>query len=177
MNYKVVILTLSCLLFGSCFVDDTPDREFKQLPELTNEGAGMLAFNHETESYVDTNGLSNVAYQLQSDGPVLVLATSWDDREISDIVIRTRGVELTEGLTLEFSDRIPGFAFYSFLYRRGGASAFVISDVTSTGALTITHFDETNNIVSGTFSTEYIHPFNGKLVKITNGRFDTFFRR
>ncbi len=178
MKIKQLLPIFLLLLCQSCLVDDTPERSFEELPALTTEGAGMLAFNHQTESYIDDNGLTNVFYQLGSDGPQLGLSTEWNNRAIISISIITVGVELEEGLTLDFGDREPGFAAYSFFYDDGnGSGASARSNSETTGSITITHFDETNNIVSGTFSTEYIHPFTGDLVKITNGRFDTFFRR
>uniref|UniRef100_UPI003899E6B3 DUF6252 family protein n=1 Tax=Tenacibaculum tangerinum TaxID=3038772 RepID=UPI003899E6B3 len=44
-----------------------------------------------------------------------------------------------------------------------------------TGELTITRFDLTNKIVSGTFWFDIKHPTTGATVEIREGRFDTLF--
>lgn len=161
----------------SCITDDSIDRSFEELPELTTTGADLMAFKHESETYVDQRGLLDAYYQLDSTvGPVLLMAAEWEDREIIEIIIGTTGVEIEEGMTIPFGERIPDFAFFTFFYKVGG-NGIVNSNSSSKGSLTITHLDNLNNIVSGTFNTEIIHPKTGKTIRIRDGRFDTFFRR
>ena len=46
---------------------------------------------------------------------------------------------------------------------------------TSFGSMTITKLDFVNNIVSGTFEFDIVHPNTGETIQIRNGRFDTLF--
>ena len=45
------------------------------------------------------------------------------------------------------------------------------------GTLSITKFDQTNQIVSGTFEFQVLNPDDNQIYQITNGRFDSFFTR
>ena len=47
-----------------------------------------------------------------------------------------------------------------------------ITDSTTTGQLTITHFDQQQQIVSGTFWFDAVEQTRGDTVHVTNGRFD-----
>ena len=46
------------------------------------------------------------------------------------------------------------------------------TDSTTTGQVTITHFDQLNQIVSGTFWFDAVEATKGDTVHVTNGRFD-----
>ncbi|PCI33746.1 MAG: hypothetical protein COB60_07125 [Flavobacteriaceae bacterium] len=63
---------------------------------------------------------------------------------------------------------------YSAIYNKGDGSIGTITVATSDelpGTLTITHIDEINGIISGTFEFTVLDDDNNE-IKITNGRFD-----
>lgn len=63
----------------------------------------------------------------------------------------------------------PSQGLYVFSYSGGPAYQ---TDATHTGTVTITRCDNVNQIYSGTFSFTAIDKNTGKVVKVTDGRFD-----
>ncbi|WGH75368.1 hypothetical protein P8625_15040 [Tenacibaculum tangerinum] len=89
---------------------------------------------------------------------------------------RMHNEAISQGETLQLLESISGNAsgsgFFSISSTQGEGSE---TDSRYTGELTITKFDFTNKIVSGTFWFDIKHPTTGATVEIREGRFDTLF--
>lgn len=151
--------TLSC-----CNDDDNPQNPLDQLPPATQTGANTFGCLINGEPFVVSNTSNQTAiYQ----GGVLQIGGGIDnsimDKHISINISAPINLNTPYDLTL-----LPNNLA---IFVNNGEGCYYDYDHTTSGTLTITKFDQTNFIISGTFnfSTQTNECEN---INITNGRFD-----
>lgn len=167
-----VMLLIAFTLF-SCNNDDDNSPPIDQLPEATQTGRGIFGALVNGEAFVETNTFFNTFYQ-QVDGEFFFsIRAQFEDSDPRSIALRTEMRIISEGETLLLRSNSAGNAYGECSFEGVG-----ISDDTGTtmiGELTITKLDFQNNIVSGVFWFDLIHPETGERFEIREGRFDTLF--
>jgi len=162
-----IALTLSC-----CNKDDD---HTESLPPATQTGAGTFACKVNGTSYIDTSGgYFNCYYQLVGGDYYFSIGGEDENHNLlgqvrfaSNASIIEEGMQYT--LTCnELQNHYGEVAFVDLLLNATSCN-------TSFGSMTITKLDFVNNIVSGTFEFDIVHPNTGETIQIREGRFDTLF--
>lgn len=170
MKRIILLMTLLCIL--SCNEDDDPTT----LPPATQTGEGIFACTVNGNIFIDDRyGLT--AYYQYIDGAYYLSVSGTNPSENpSSILIQSLAQEVNEGETYQLRSPNSGSFF-------GGAAIRVSeNDVAAiytteelTGELTITNFDEENNILSGEFWFNLWHATFSDTIKVRNGRFDLIY--
>ncbi|MEP6465520.1 MAG: DUF6252 family protein [Parafilimonas sp.] len=187
MTNKILFLALFlCNLFYGCKKHTTvPANPVDQLPPATQVGAntfgclvdGQVVVIH--KPLFDLSPDYNCFYQLiynSTTGYVFYLSATdkTDGCHFKEVGIRLDSLALEE----------MTYPLNTLQVKGGRSGIFSISnscslpvtgyytDNTVTGELTITHFDQQQQIVSGTFYFNAIEQTTGDTVHVTNGRFD-----
>ena len=162
-----IALTLSC-----CNKDDD---HTESLPPATQTGAGTFACKVNGTSYIDTSGgYFNCFYQLVDGDYYFGIGGNDDNHDLFSIIkLASNASIIEEGMqyTLtcnELQNHYGEVAFVDLLLNATSCN-------TSFGSMTITKLDFVNNIVSGTFEFDIVHPNTGETIQIREGRFDTLF--
>jgi hypothetical protein len=161
-----IFLLLSCFILSlSCKKD--------KLPKATQEGLNTFGCKVDGKLFLPSKsaGLFGsppiTVYNIPSNGFTL-LGKYYGDRADpfkQDVMLYLEYLTSTGTYTLNST---PNQGVYEL---RGGGP-FYQTDDTHTGTVTITRCDLTNQIYSGTFSFTAIDKNTGKVVKVTDGRFD-----
>ncbi len=85
-------------------------------------------------------------------------------------------IKLEEGKTYRLRESGKGFSTGNYRKFTDTSLDDYFTYARSSGELTITRFDEVNQIVSGTFSFNAVNEI-GDTVKVTDGRFDMLYTR
>jgi hypothetical protein len=173
MRKLVFLLTIS-LTLSCCNSDDDNNAQnpIDQLPPETQTGENTFGCLLDGEVFIPgggTNPLDSV-YQFVNGGYYFSVQGNKRDSEnnLLTISIGVLNIELTQGTTYQLLENEDGNATARFLIS-------TLSNYTSSnnsGELTITKLDTENQIVSGTFWFDVIHPLTGEIVEIREGRFD-----
>lgn len=161
---KLFLLLLTTFTLSCCNDDDNPQNPLDQLPPATQTGANTFGCLINGEPFVVSNTSNQTAiYQ----GGVLQIGGGIDnsimDKHISINISAPINLNTPYDLTL-----LPNNLA---IFVNNGEGCYYDYDHTTSGTLTITKFDQTNFIISGTFnfSTQTNECEN---INITNGRFD-----
>ena len=152
------------------------DSSHDALPAATQTGAGTFACKIDGKTFIDRSSTFNCYYQYVNGGYYFGISGEDEDLNPWSIHLGTVNRTVTEGETLQLLSREDGNAWGSAFFSTSptnGTSNYTNS--IHTGELTITKFDETTDIVSGTFWFDVQHPVTGETVEIREGRFDTHF--
>ncbi len=171
---KKIFLAVS-LFTCFCFCQCRKDKEEPQLPPETTTGAMTFGCKINGKVFVprDGNGHPGLFCQYVNlgSGPgggwyLNIPATDWKPNPPEGVNIETDSLLISQGQTYQFKNA-KGFprAFYD----NGDVYPKLDNDL---GELTITKFDQTNRIISGTFSFIGTNVSTGQQVSITEGRFD-----
>ncbi|MBS1497296.1 MAG: hypothetical protein JSU03_02985 [Bacteroidetes bacterium] len=189
-NYR--LLTLLILLFtvsltaSKCKKDKTPDNPVEALPPETQTGANTFGCLINGKVFLPQGQLLSgpflkCAYQYlnntYSKGYFFQLSAS-DESNSSDVFgvgIFTDSLALTQGL-FPLIDNQKGNAYGTYFRFNYPSSTTTYTKNNLPGILTITKFDEINQIVSGTFWFSVIKS-PGDTIKVTDGRFDMQFTK
>lgn len=170
---NIVIVLFTALCTFSCNNDDDDRAPIDQLPEATQTGRGIFGALVNGEAFVETGTFFNTFYQ-QVDGEFFFnIQGEFDDSEPRTIALRTEMKTISEGEILPLRANSPGNAYGECSFN--GIGVGDDTGTTMTGELTITKLDFQNNIVSGIFWFDLIHPETGERFEIREGRFDTLF--
>ena len=156
---KIVLILLITFTLSSCNNDDDkPKTELEKLPPATQTGANTFGCLLDGKAFLPGNfpNATNCFYQLVDGEYYFALNTSninEDDLLISiGLITNAKQIEQNGQYALE--------------------GIFTTTDgVSYTGELHITHLNETNYTVSGTFWFDIID-FQGNVHQIREGRFD-----
>ena len=165
MKTKLILFALSLQLFVACNKDDDkPQNPIDQLPPATQTGANTFGCLINGEPFVVSNTSNQTAiYQ----GGVLQIGGSIDNSDMDvNIILR-----ISESISINTIYSLTNITFNQSLFINNGNGCYYDFANTISGSVTITNFDQTNFIISGTFnfSTETNECEN---ITITNGRFD-----
>jgi hypothetical protein len=163
-------LALLLLAFSQC----KKKTEEPQLPPETTTGAMTFGCKVNGQVFVPKDGRGRPGLYVQyvnlgagvGGGWYLnIPATNWVPSTPEGVNIETDSLLVVEGMT------------YSFKNQKGSPRAFYDKGVSyvaldNDGILKITKFDQSNRILSGTFSFIGTNTTNGEKLNITEGRFD-----
>ena len=180
-NILLSLFALALLSTVSCNNDDDNNsgNPIDQLPPMTTTGENTIGCLVNGEPFTDS-GLMNNFYQFV-DGDYF-LGINWQrgfSNDFEDSSISLRRIEIQEGETylLNMSsiqnDLTGGSAGYVF--SNSQESGEFETNENYFGFITFVRFDNTNNIMSGTFEFQAEDINNGSIVTITDGRFDLTF--
>jgi hypothetical protein len=164
---KILIYIFSCTLLSlSCKKD--------KLPKATQEGKNTFGCKVDGEIYIaQIQGIS-----FSGAKPIVVLNSQNDGFTLSTIDSRT-GESYSKRILIQLpylqtagSYSLTSFPSYGQFELNYSPGPNYQTDDTHTGTVTITRCDLTNHIYSGTFSFTAIDKNTGKVVKVTDGRFD-----
>lgn len=165
-NISISLFLCSILLFLSCDSDDdnSPQNPVDQLPPETQTGENTFGFLVNGEPINVTNTSQQTAiYQ----GGVLQIGGGIDNSNMDKRVI----IRISETITQGTSYNLTNTPINQSLYINNGNGCYYDYPNTVEGTLTISNFDETNFIISGTFEFSTVTD-NCENKIITNGRFD-----
>jgi len=171
MKKLLILLTIIATL--NCCKNDDDNNE--TLPPATQIGAGTFACKVNGQSFIDTSGgYFNSFYQF-IDGEFFFGISGEDENHdiFRQIRLASNASEIEEGTLYILTCNEPNNHYGEVSFT--GQLLDAITCNSSFGSMTITKFDFTNNIVSGTFEFDIIHPNTGETIQIRDGRFDTLF--
>jgi hypothetical protein len=181
-NVTTILLGMATIwLFGFSQCKKSKDEE-AQLPPETTTGAMTFGCKVNGKVFVPRDGRGRLGlfcrYVNLGSGPgggwyLNIPARNWIPSVSEGVNIGTDSLLLTEGSTYEFklsttNNSIKG-TFNTFCDFNGKTYAKTASD---TGSIYIQKFDQTNRILSGTFSYSATNISSGEKINITEGRFD-----
>jgi hypothetical protein len=170
----LLLFALSLLTTLSCNNDDDNNTEnpILQLPPETQTGANTFGCLLDGEPFIPSGGINplDAVYQFINGGYYFSVQGNRRNSEnnLLTISMGVLNIELTQGYTYQLIENEDGNATGNFLYS-------TLSNYTSannSGELTITKLDTENQIVSGTFWFDVVHPLTGEIAEIREGRFD-----
>jgi len=163
---KILKLFLTITLLISCGSDDDNNSQnpIDQLPPETQTGANTFGFLVNGEPINVTNTSQQTAiYQ----GGILQIGGGIDNSNMDKRVI----IRISETITQGTNYNLTNTPINQSLYINNENGCYYDYLNTVEGTLTISNFDETNFIISGTFEFSTITD-NCEIINITNGRFD-----
>ena len=168
---KLLVLLTVALTISCCNKDDD---NTETLPPATQTGAGTFACKVNGTSYIDTSGgYFNCFYQLV-DGDYYFGISGEDENNILRVIaLASNAFEIEEGLQYTLTCDEPNNHYGEV----GFTNQLVNSNTCNSnyGSMIISKLDFINNIVSGTFEFDIVHPNTGETIEIREGRFDTLF--
>ena len=162
---KLLLILLTTFSLNSCDKeDDKPKTELEKLPPATQTGAQTFGCLIDGKAFVVSNTSNQTAIYP---GGVLQIGGSIDNSDMDvNIILR-----ISESISINTNYSLTNIPFNQSLFINNGNGCYYDFANTISGSVTITNFDQTNFIISGTFnfSTETNECEN---IIITNGRFD-----
>ncbi|HRZ31585.1 MAG TPA: DUF6252 family protein [Flavobacterium sp.] len=162
---RVLLLLLTTFTLSCCNNDDdNPQNPLDQLPPATQTGANTFGCLINGKPFVVSNTSNQTAiYQ----GGVLQIGGGIDN----SIMDKRISINISAPINLNTPYDLTLFPNNLAIFVNNGEGCYYDYDHTTSGTLTITKFDQTNFIISGTFEFSTITD-NCEAVTITNGRFD-----
>lgn len=172
-NTFLLLITLSLLSTTSCNNDDDqPQNPIDQLPLATQTGENTFGCLLDGEVFIPgggTNPLDSV-YQFVNGGYYFSVQGNKRNSEnnLLTISIGVLNIELIQGTTYQLLENEDGNATASFLI----STLSNYTSINNSGELTITKLDTENQIISGVFWFDVVHPLTDEIAEIREGRFD-----
>jgi len=176
---KNILLIGICIMItmSSCLKSLLQSEEVKKLPKVTQNGAHTFGCKVNGEVWVP-NGIHEIygtsiaaltasfcAEPITLNLYITITAIKDHENFVEDLHIRINSN--TTGTYILNGSQQPGYHYPSYC-SFGNAE----TDSLRTGIVVITKIDNTNNIIAGTFEFTGIDRRDGKIHKITEGRFD-----
>lgn len=181
MPYRIfVLIAIALCLFNCNNDDDNKKPPIDQLPPMTTTGENTIGCLVNGEPFTDS-GLMNNFYQFVDGEFFLVI--NWEEgpnNNYKDGQLALSGIEVMENqmYILDKSSFIDGdYTGSGATFTSNSEDIFgqYETNMNYTGQIKFTKFDNTNNIMSGTFEFEAQEIITGETISITNGRFDLTF--
>ncbi|MCC8425347.1 hypothetical protein [Mucilaginibacter sp. UR6-11] len=178
-NFPITLL-ICAVIFLSPSCKKKSVAPLSKLPAATQTGANTFgclingaAFTPHTKSFLNSAFQANYVYY--NGGYNLLVSASNDSNTdyVKGVFLQTTNLAVTEGQTLSlenYNQNGKAFAVYGIFYNLQPPNQYQTTDKVS-GQLHITKFDQTRQIISGTFFFDAING-KGETVHITDGRFD-----
>ena len=165
---NIIIITLITLTFFSCNKDeDQPISEFDKLPPATQTGAQTFGCLIDGKAFVPPkfgSNSPNAFYQFVGGAYTLgINASTGGGSGLKSINIGCLDMPLITVANFDLKEFVSGNYFGEYFI--GGGINYSGSSTTSMpGILTITRFDPSNFIISGTFSFTAKEIYSGEIV-------------
>ena len=162
---RILVLIITTFTLCCCNKDDNNSQNpVAQLPPATQTGKNTFGCLINEEPFIVKNTSKQTAiYQ----GSVLQIGGSIDNSNIDvNIIIR-----ISENISINTSYNLTNTPLNQSLFINNKNGCYYDYINTSSGTVTITNFDQTNFIISGTFSFSTVTD-ECEFINITNGRFD-----
>lgn len=170
---KKITLLFSIILIIGCHKDDDG---ITALPAATQTGARTFGCMVDGVAFIHEGGGINCFYQYVNGGHSFHIQGEQDNKNPSSISVGTIHKDIAEGETYPLLDEVNGNALANMVFSYSPIDYYSVNtDHVNSGELTITKLDFENNIVSGTFWFNVLHPVTGRIVEVREGRFDSFF--
>lgn len=175
-SMKNLILTFALLIvFIACDKDDNkPKTELEKLPPATQTGAQTFGCLIDGKAFIPAKFGSNAPrafYQFVGSSYTLgISAGKGGGTELQNVIFG--GVDIAALNEYSYSLKSQQSGNFFALYNLNTITKSTNDEIP--GTLKITHFDNTNFIISGKFEFSVIDN-NGKQINITDGRFDLNF--
>ena len=174
-NFCFVLLLAFTGVCCSCKNDDDSDLPpIEQLPSQTTVGANTAGCLVNGEVLIPSGRANETKLRCQyaKRQGVYTFGLSFHDKEqefIKSILLRTENIKLEQGQSYKFLER-SHTCWGEYSIEAGLIDSFE-TDSNHSGILSITHIDEEQRIISGTFSFTAIND-QGETIEVTDGRFD-----
>jgi hypothetical protein len=161
-----ILRSIAALIFGlillsaSCKKNNVqPQSELSKLPPATQTGADTFGCLINGQAFIPGGSLFSGShkqcnYIYTGGGYYFTILTTHQDYNglIKQVQVETDSLTISEGQTLILRHLYPGHAnaVYAFIGANNNLNSYSTTD-TSSGQLTITKFDQVNQIVSGIF--------------------------
>ncbi len=169
---KYVLLFFTALSLSCCNKDDdkTP---LEQLPPATQTGAGTFGCLVNGEPYIDNSGFFNCFYQFVDGEYYFNLSPNFSNKIFRELDLGCKGINFSNisFFDLAISNDGGGSATFSVANELRDIS----TNLSYNGICQVTYFNDTTNIISGTFEFEVFDEITQTLYIVTNGRFDAQF--
>jgi len=181
MKNILFIVLFSFPLWGLGGCNNNDDSSNGALPAATQTGAGTFACKVNGKTFIDHSSTFNCYYQYNDGEYNFGINGNDDDYKFNGTIpwsihLQAYNRVLQEGQTYQLKStgngNVYGIAAFSTSPTDGTSS---YTNSTYTGELNLTKFDESTQIVSGTFWFDVRHPVTGETLEIREGRFDTHF--
>ena len=178
MKKIVLQIFLVISLFACKNDDDNANKNpLSQLPPKTQTGENTFGCLLDGEPFIPGGRINplDCFYQFLDGEYYFSVQGSNRDRDGINrrISIGTENLQLSEGTTYPLLEQEDGKANGTFFYGTFNSD----TSINNTGELTITRLDTENQIISGTFWFDVIHPYTNEIAKIREGRFDMQYSR
>jgi hypothetical protein len=171
----IFVISLSALLLNS-----SCKKEINKLPPATQSGANTFGCLVDGKAWIPTgrggfSGINSTSGgfwgEVDSTVSIYIMAYGEND-EIGVYLKNTTSVgiyHLNENTAIKPYAVLPeaNYGMYSIIY-----DSEYVTDSLHTGIVNVTYADRNTGIVSGTFEMQLYQKNTGKIVNITNGRFD-----
>lgn len=170
INVSLIVVLVLATILGGCdlFEKGEPKTELEKLPRATQSGKNTFGCLVGGKAWVPQTSVD--AYGFYQEGILsltAILETARRDQGMSFVIYDS---DLSES-TYQLGEEINPSGYYANFGDNIQECGFATT-VTHTGKLVITHLDETNFIISGTFEFEAYSDDCSKTVQVTDGRFD-----
>lgn len=180
-KYLFLLLLISaCVCFGSsCKKQPDTVAEIDKLPPATQTGANTMGALVNGQAFISDDYQCNYIY---TNGGYYFLVDGSNKvgyNLILDMNLATTFLPINEGQTLKLEDYNTSgkaAATYAMVNNTTQYPVYKTTSIVS-GQMHITKFDQTNQIVSGTFFFNAIRLTTGDTVHVTDGRFDMKYTR
>jgi hypothetical protein len=162
---SIVLFPLLMLSMQHC-KEDEPLTELEKLPPPTQSGKRTFGCLVDGKAWV-IEQITHVQAFYQT-GTLGISAGVLDNSFNSNFVLAVVDNNLSEK-SYQFGEKISG-TYTSYFDHR--SSCEFLTSIAHNGTITITHFDNTNYIISGLFEFDVYSDDCTKVIKVTDGRFD-----
>jgi hypothetical protein len=171
-----ILLLLTTFALSCCDKDnDRPLTELEKLPPATQTGAQTFGCLIDGVAFVPPKFGTNAPsafYQFVGGSYTLSISgRRADSSNLKGVIIGCIDMPIIQETTYSLKEKTVNNYFGSYLIGGGIYGEFNSTNIES-GTLTITNFDSSNFIISGTFSFKGKEINTGETVEITEGRFD-----
>jgi hypothetical protein len=169
---KVFLLFAIVLTLCGCNNDDNNN---ETLPPATQTGAGTFACFVNGKPFIDkSGGYFNCFYQFVDGEYYFSIGGEDEDHDrFSLIKLASNSIKIESNVQYNLLCNESQNYYGEVLFANQLLGATTCNS--TFGTMTITKLDFNNNIVSGTFEFDIIHPITGETIQIRDGRFDTLF--
>ncbi len=174
----VFAMIITSILFNSCDNNDSTDcTGIDCLPPITQTGAGTFGCLVNGEPFFSF-GEVNCKYQLINGSYEFIVGFDRMSGFPIDMSILSNRQSISES-TFQFTNCDVNNSYCANVVFVSNLQEIIFNDTDNqnSGSVTFNNFDETNQIVSGTFEFEILNPADNQIYQITEGRFDSFYAR
>lgn len=161
----LVIIASGIMVLQGCGDDDKPKSELEKLPAATQEGKGTFGCLMNGKAWVVKSFTNAPTFYQEGVLQIVAHVTTPKIDQVMSIILYEDNLTVAQYILNEYPEKVG-------LVEDLAANCEYLTSTVYQGSLTITNFDQTNFIISGTFEFEAYSDDCSKSVKVTHGRFD-----